>query len=415
MKYLLAIMLILLFGIQVQAQDEAMTPLFTLPVENTSAARIGWNSDGTQIITSGRAFASDGSTHHFAQVWDAQTGENLLTMEQPSRTTLTDPVAMWSPDETKILLFDGGIGNVWDASTGEIVLPLSDDIAGALWNADATRIVTWTYRGEVRIIDAITGERLVTLTHPAGEFDVQLDKVRYNNDETRLISNGSRGIYVWDATTGDLLKSYSGAEFIVADYNAATDVIFFSGDNTQFLWALSEDTPLEITAHFLDLPVQFEEVSWNVDNSLIAGTVFDMDATVRGLVAVWDAATGEVVNTFVHDATIECCATWNPMDNRLLTADGTIAVWDAVSGEQLYDVGIEESHLVSAAWSPDGAYFAGWNRRHFALWDSATGELVQHITDANGLYAYWSPDGTQLVLTDTNPEGGLVSVWALNP
>src|SRR4051812_41675087 len=50
--------------------------------------------------------------------------------------------AMWNKDESRILTWSGAIVNMWDAETGENLLTLRHDgaIYGALWNKDESRI-----------------------------------------------------------------------------------------------------------------------------------------------------------------------------------------------------------------------------------------------------------------------------------
>jgi len=93
-----------------------------------------WSADGAQIVTWSQAFAeSKGGV----QIWDAATGERLLQLEH------NQPVGgvIWNANETRILSWTDDI-HVWDVATGEEILrlPHTDDVIDARWNADGNFI-----------------------------------------------------------------------------------------------------------------------------------------------------------------------------------------------------------------------------------------------------------------------------------
>ena len=61
--------------------------------------------------------------------------------------------AIWNADETRILTWSGGGLYVWDATTGENLLALRSggSVSGAVWNADETEILAWDSDGMVRV------------------------------------------------------------------------------------------------------------------------------------------------------------------------------------------------------------------------------------------------------------------------
>jgi len=73
-----------------------------------------WSSDGTRIVTS----SHDGS----AKVWDAQTGQELFTLNGQDGWIWQ---AAWSPDDTRIVTgHTDGRAIVWDAATGQELFTL---------------------------------------------------------------------------------------------------------------------------------------------------------------------------------------------------------------------------------------------------------------------------------------------------
>ena len=83
--------------------------------------------------------------------------------------------AWWSADGTRILTagFDG-MAKVWDANTGEELLTsawtTNGEIESAVWSPSEDRIVTTSRDGTAKVWDAMTGEELLTFDGHSGEL-----------------------------------------------------------------------------------------------------------------------------------------------------------------------------------------------------------------------------------------------------
>ncbi|MBC7810996.1 MAG: WD40 repeat domain-containing protein [Burkholderiales bacterium] len=175
----------------------------TLP-EGSSAVRL--NSDGTRITT--RPVAD------LVHVWDAETGEELFTLdnEHPMFDQVRIGDVHWNADESRVLADSGllDIFWIWDTSRNpaRLLLTLPEQrwtsLNGVNWNSDYSRIIAGGR--DVRIWDAVSGEELLSLTHPNSS-----EVIGFNPDETRLLtitrSSGYNpnidrfaGIFVWDVS-----------------------------------------------------------------------------------------------------------------------------------------------------------------------------------------------------------------------
>ena len=76
------------------------------------------------------------------------------------------------------------------------------------------------------------------------------------------------------------------------------------------------------------------------------------DKTIR----LWDAATGEHLQTLEEHTNGVNSVAWSPDGKRLASAsdDKTIRLWDAASGEHLQTLEGHTDTVYSVAWSPDG-------------------------------------------------------------
>ena len=163
-----------------------------------------WSPDGSRIVT--------GSTGEGVRVWDAVTGESLLSLEGDDWARSV----AWSPDGSRIVTgsYDGAW--VWDAVTGENVLSLEHGhwVRSVAWSPDGSRIATGSYDG-VRVWDAVTGKRLLSLKCGLGleralglEGGCRVRLVAWSPDGKRIAASFlDGGAWVWDAVTGKRLLS----------------------------------------------------------------------------------------------------------------------------------------------------------------------------------------------------------------
>ena len=142
---------------------------------------VAWSPDSRRIATG----SDDG-----VWVWDAVTGENVLTLECDYVTAVA-----WSPDGKRIATsstFDDV--QVWDAVTGENVLSLEHDhrVESVVWSPDSKRILTKTRRNEIRIWDVTSGEQASFFITPLPEGE----RVVLSADQTKVI-RASAGAWRW--------------------------------------------------------------------------------------------------------------------------------------------------------------------------------------------------------------------------
>jgi WD40 repeat protein len=137
-------------------------------------------------------------------VWDAQTGQELLTLKGAS-----GPV-MFSPDGKHLASAIGGIGTppwqggpvgevkVWDAQTGQELLTLKGASGRLVFSPDGKRLVSalrgpWT----LKVWDAQTGQQLLSLKGHTNDMGI----IAFSPDGHRLAGTASDGtVKIYDAT-----------------------------------------------------------------------------------------------------------------------------------------------------------------------------------------------------------------------
>jgi len=192
---------------------------------------VSWSPDGTWIAAMCQ-ISGTGQFENQVQVFNALSGEVLITIHD------ADPLAIaqfvrWSPDSTRLVSTGGNdeIGSqsnpviIWDATTGEKLLSMarhSGQVWSADWSPDETRIVSGSTDDTTRVWDAATGAELLTLSTPnnwlaAPEWspDGQYVAVsRFSFDEPG-------GVEVWRAwQSADELLAYAQDCCVFRDFTA---------------------------------------------------------------------------------------------------------------------------------------------------------------------------------------------------
>jgi tRNA A-37 threonylcarbamoyl transferase component Bud32/putative hemolysin len=175
---------------------------FILQGHTSGVSRVCFSPDGRRLAT-----ASD---DHTVKVWDAQTGQELLTLQGHTGGVTS---VCWSPDGRRLASTSGiwdqqkekvtsGEVRVWDAQTGQEALSLkghTDWVQSVCFSPDGRRLASASDDRTVKVWDAQTGQQTLSLQgHSQG-----VSSVCFSPDGRRLASASyDRTVKVWDAQTG---------------------------------------------------------------------------------------------------------------------------------------------------------------------------------------------------------------------
>lgn len=372
-------------------------PLLILPHDdwvNGSA----WNGDESRLLS----WSDDGT----AAIWDAQSGERLLTFDH-GRPVIG---AVWSSDESRLLTWGNESVFVWDALTAEPLhqLPHEETIRGVAWNPDDSRILTWNdakFAGgsPAAVWDAMTGERLYALVDVLDVPDGGLLGAAWSGDGRHILTWGDNTAQLWDANTGQQMRLFGhnqGLQLSGATWSADSQhVLTWSKDASAILWSLADAARSIHLEH----------------NDAVLGAVTSQDGS-RILTwsdddkaAVWNAANGERLFTLEPEDSLDQ-ASWSADESRILTwghNDDTVYLWDAANGQSLSRV---EALEVSGA-TTDAAHerVLTWGGSTAAIWNRLNGDLILRLEHDYPIYsAVWNADESRIL---THSSDKVVIVW----
>jgi eukaryotic-like serine/threonine-protein kinase len=351
-----------------------------------------FSPDGKRIVT--------GGFDQTAKVWDAETGEELLTLKGHTCWVTS---AAFSPDGKRIVTGAGrwsvpGLSQlceakVWDAETGQEVLALRGHAApvlGVAFSPDGRRIATGDRDGMVRVWNAETGQEVLAL-----KSDGEVNGVAFSPDGQRIVTSGGTA-RVWTAETGRqvlVLKGHKGGVYGIAFSPDGQRIVTGGADNTTIVWEAATGQQL-FTLKGHDHWVW--SVAFSPDGQRIATGSFDQ--TIK----VWDAATGQELRVLKGHAGYVRGVAFSPDGQRILSAsdDRTAKVWDAENGQEVPTLDGNRVFADCIAFSPDGQRIVTGGGDPIArVWDASTCQTLLSLKGHRGkLWSVaFSPDGQRIV------------------
>src|SRR6266566_9234946 len=135
-------------------------PTFMYHGHDDNVFTVAWSPDSTSVAWSpDGAYVASGDTGGIIQVWEANTGRNIVSYH--GHTRFVRSIA-WSPDSSHIASgadFGDNTAQIWAAFSGNRVYTHKQQyrIFGVAWSPDGKRIASGSFDGSVQTWDAFTG------------------------------------------------------------------------------------------------------------------------------------------------------------------------------------------------------------------------------------------------------------------
>lgn len=203
--------------------------------------------------------------------------------------------------------------------------------------------------------------------------------------------NGNLRLWNTDGHPLRIISAHMGWITCVTWSNDGQRLASSSTDQTVKVWDAATGECLQTCKGSGNL---VRSVAFSPDQSMLASG--GDDQTVR----IWDAQSGECLKILIGHENVVWAVQFNPKDGRLVSAsaDQTIRLWDARAGECL-DIWRGHSNSVrTIAWSPDGKLLASSSfDRTIRLWDGQTGHCLKSLQGhSDSVWSVaWSPEGMQ--------------------
>jgi WD40 repeat protein len=292
---------------------------------------VAFGADGRRVL----ALVDDDAGNTVGKIWNADTGETMLTLEHPHLKS-----AVFSPDGKRVATtsYDRS-AQIWNAETGQIAVVLKGHrgtVEAAAFSPDGGRIATVSGDNTLRIWNSETGVSLIEV--PAKTNSLRLLQQPYfgftADGRFIVVAAYDSTVSVWNAVTGDAVRS-------MTDHKGILDGLAISPSGDRMVTLAQQDK----TAH------------------------------------LWDLASGETIAVLEHAEDV-LSAAFSRDGRRVLTAsrDGTARIWDSQSGRLFATLSGHQGAVTSAAFSSDGKHIVtSSSDRTARVWPVY--ETVQELVD----------------------------------
>ena len=363
-------------------------------------------------------FILSGNLDKTLKLWDVATGKKLRSFSV--NTHDVESVA-FSPDGRFVL--SGGCDRrdandifvcikvsmkLWDEATGKQLRSFMGHtswVRSAVFSPDGRFALSGSDDTTLKLWDVATGKELRSFWghtsrvwsvafSPDGRFALSggCDATDAQQDD-KCIQGAMK---LWDVTTGEELRSFSGHTGWITSVAFSPDgrfVISGSYDKTIKLWEVATGKELRsFSGHTATVP----SIAFSPDGLFVLSGSYD------NTLKLWDAATGRELRTFKGHTNSVRSVAFSPNSRFVLsgTADKTVKLWDVTAGRELRSFSGHRGFVVSVAFSPDGRLAISAGDNTVKLFELATGKELHSFRGSIEAVtsAAFSPDGL-MVLT----------------
>ncbi|HVB75863.1 MAG TPA: hypothetical protein VNE38_20115 [Ktedonobacteraceae bacterium] len=465
-------------GSSVQIWDTSTgQQIFSFSTATDHVDQLAWSPDGSLLATTNTQQTANGATDFTIQVWRVATGQHISTYQPPAHNHIYN--LTWSPDNRRIASTEdlgagtnAVIGRVWDVTDGMPIYSLqiaTGQSSGLAWSPDGARIASWynfsseqaaqvwdaatgkllyntadqgvisvawspdggqialaDQQTNMHILDAATGQTLLTYQEAANQRSVT-----WSPDGEHLASVGAEGTTIWEAGADHRIASIAAhpqAEHAIAWSPDGKQIAAEDGANLNvgFWDATTGDSFGDLQFYHEDVFSLFNyrnatAVAWSPDGAHVAAgwTPSFTYGSPTQQVYVWGNSPAMCglddscpMSGGSHTAPITALA-WSPDSKRIASAslDKTVLIYDVAHQKNLLIYRGHTDAVTAVAWSPDGKYIASASAdKTVQIWDAASGKRALTLSGYTGAVTavVWSPDGRYVA---SSSEDGTVRVW----
>jgi WD40 repeat protein/tRNA A-37 threonylcarbamoyl transferase component Bud32 len=375
-----------------------------------------YSPDGRHVLT-----AHTGGT---LRLWEASGGKEVLVIRAPSGLA---GAPLFSPNGQWIL---GRCGDksarIWSAQTGDELWCFRGyemGLSSAVVSPDGRRVITASADGTIRVWSTLRGRdyALVLHTpHPVLHLAFSPDSRHLATGARIRSSQASEPARVWDVQTGKPLRTLR--DVITLGKSPARDMpsgdirsLEFSTDGRRLLVASGEYRPRLRNETLFGLGKRTEQ-------DLPFTPVRLWDVETGKLLLAFEGARGEIVRASLSPDGKQVLAVETGREEvQFFASDGRQVgysssslphaqayIWDAATGNRVQTLKGLEGVIADAAWGPDGKRVVIADRHNQSargggaarIWDASTGKAVVTLEGDSGFadLATFSSDGKQVLL-----------------
>ena len=257
-------------------------------------------------------------------------------------------------------------------------------------------------RSGIWIYDTVTHREVTRLV----EHKDPVYSISFSPDGKTLASGDlDNNVYLWDVTTGTLLRGPISRGRSVSFSPDGKTVASVNNTKTNVKLLNVPDLSLKDSLSFGG---GIYSVSFSPDGRMVVGGMSD------GKVDLWDVAADRIRHTFEGHTDPVLSVAFNPSGLILASAgfDQTVRLWNVLTGELRYTLEGHAYAVNSVSFRPDGRILASAGDQTVRLWSVITGKHLRTLQGHTGFVnsVSFSPDGKTLASAGSD---GKILLWSV--
>jgi WD40 repeat protein len=358
------------------------------------------------------------------KLWDAKTGELKWVIHDVSVGYFATMV--FSPDARTLMTRDDSHVKLWEVQTGKLLFEGRGYASGFSPDSSTLALTDIPPGRQCRadLIDVLSGTLRATLTvgtKPIRAWDDFCSlRIYFSKDNEKLITSSSdRDSELWNLRTGRRVAVLSGTDDASYSYwDGPTEM--FSPDGklavtieakfnypivarTLRVWDASTGELLRSIDGAAE-PVRFSPDGKVLATAVSKGSGQGPDASI----SLWDVVTGKLIKTFSEPKAGANDIVWSPDARTIAAAGDELRLWDVDTGKLRATLPVVvdwEFNFVGTVgnwdhlfFSPDNRFLIAANNKSTRIINVKTGALMDRI-DKLRLPGFFTPDGAWVART----------------
>ena len=287
--------------------------------------------------------------------------------------------ASFNADATKILTWSSDRkAQLWDTISGEqIGQPLQhrDSIQGASFNSDGTKVITWSDDHTARLWDTNTGKQI----GPVFPHQCKIDGATLSVTGLKIFTWCTDDtVHFWDVKSGKHIiptLKFDDDSFL----GGIADIAFNADETRVVVWGWFKN------AFILDVDTCKNIGPGLEHKEMLEGAIFSTDGTrvltwsMDGTARFWGANTGQSIGQILQHEDKVRGASFYGNGTKVITwsDDHTARLWDYNTGKQIGQTLKHQGVVYAAILNEDETKILTWSHdKTVRLWDANTGEQV---------------------------------------
>ena len=360
---------------------------------------IDFSSDGRRIVST--------QLDHTVKIWESADRQFGTVLR--GHTSAVNSLAV-TRDERIVSGSNDRTVKVWDAVSGTVLKSMNEhkqEVRGVGVSHDGKRLISVSDDDTIRVRNLADPPSNRVIKRPRRQlfgFSNQVDCATFSPDD-RLIATGSwdKVVRVWNANTGELVKSLTGhtrAITCVAFSPDGKTLASSSNDGTVRLWDLNTETSRRMPGRRLKTVCC---IAYSADGRLLAC------GTDTGRIVVWNTQRLKTVYAVRGHTQRVYSVGFNPNGTRIVSGsrDRTIRLWDVATGDEVLTLRGHRNSVKSVSFSADGRrIISGSADSTIRIWDAGNVARELRLRDRGQNWAgvEFSADGNAIRAKDVEGE-----------